>query len=757
MKRAMEYVRWQLDNWWTQNHGRDWSIYTGIMKIAHYLWRSWKRGAFLLLVLALLPILFSLIVFLSFFGFICAVPLLCGIVALYFFRNFSFPLRITDFIYPSNCPSESLSAGSQSVEEGVLHSAPIDVQEIGISNGGTLLKSPPEGDAKEVPRRAFDAKTILHLDFELRGNERVEADNREYGNSQKLVCPSEANHESGAGSTSSVTCRPNAVFQVRGPILLLPPAKFKGQYEESWSLDGGTGEFRADALEREVSIVSGHANSKSGEAPTGGLVIFGKRTDAVGANQTHAYSSPDVSSVGINYLVPGTTCTPERRRTSGTDWTSGTGVSYEGSMLDVYGEHPSAEPVVSEHTTIIPRNGGTSGTLEHCRRYAPDGKDCRAGNRMLTGNTEVITGGTPCSNTNLPGTNSTYESTPELSTCIKEERTEAAMKSNSIPFSHSVVTTPEADFKPAIHTVRPKYWRDEVEDMVSSSAFTKAACIENPECARGAEVYSALQTTNYGQYKENMDDGEIGRSGPSLRFASLFTYQRRLSFGNVLADDKLRSPGCSFPRGELSDFTPDYKQRSVSTSFSDYTWSSESSEQGFEFLSTQGAAYEESCAGADSSTEPYEGENKLESGTVLNSPSFPTPDQLTEDWETRRKRWEEESTLGKLVPLSPYMGTHSARSICNPLFEFSTPSPPLKKLRTQDMNDISNLPSPHTRFSKRYSTLSDGPKTHAGSSGYTPSPPPLRLQKRKSGIYTELLDGDVCSLATNTADLTLLH
>jgi len=109
MKRAMEYVRWQLDNWWTRNYGRDWSICTCTMKIAHYLWRSWKRGAFLLLVLEFLPILFSLIVFLSFVGFICAVPLLCGAVTFYlFFHNFSLPVSITDFICPSNFPSGSI-------------------------------------------------------------------------------------------------------------------------------------------------------------------------------------------------------------------------------------------------------------------------------------------------------------------------------------------------------------------------------------------------------------------------------------------------------------------------------------------------------------------------------------------------------------------------------------------------------------------------------------------------------------------------
>lgn len=522
----------------------------------------------------------------------------------------------------------------------------------------TLLKSCAigEGDAKVVPRRASDAKTILLLECELLGNESVEADKPEYQNTFKLNVPSEGNHESGVGSSSSVTCHSNAVFQVRGPILLLPPAKLKRQYEqrkdeETWSLSGTGDELSAEALKREDSNVLGDELSKSGQRETqaGGVVVWGKGVDVVDANRTHAYSSPDESSVGMNYLVRGTSC-------------------------------------------IL---------------------------------------GTPS----------------EPSSFILEQCIESSVKSTSTPFSDSAFTASEdmahADSKSVIHMVRPKYWRDEVEDTVLSSAS-----------ATVAEVFSASQTSTRGQYKENMVEDESGRIGSSLRFASsMFTHQRRLSFSDVLADDKLVSTGCFFPSEKLNDFTPNCKQRSVSTFFaSDYTWSSGSSEQGFEFLPTQGAAYEESCVDTVSSTAPFEEENNLEPGAVSDSTIFPTSDQLTEDWETRRKRWEEESTLGRLVPLSPHMEVHSveARSICNPLFEFSTPSPPLKKLKTRDTNHISNSPSLHTRFSKRHSAPSESPRTHARSSGSTPSPHPFRLQKRKSDMFTEPLDSDVFSLNTNT-------
>lgn len=172
---------------------------------------------------------------------------------------------------------------------------------------------------------------------------------------------------------------------------------------------------------------------------------------------------------------------------------------------------------------------------------------------------------------------------------------------------------------------------------------------------------------------------------------------------------------------ECERFSPDCKQRSVSAS--DYTWPSDSSEQDFETLSTRGTEYEDTA----SSTAHYEEESDLEPVT-----SSATPEEVTEDWLTRRKRWEEESTLGRLAPSSSV----EARSICNPLFEFeSTPSLPLiGKLNSGDKNHLCNSPSFRTRASKRGSTPRELRRTQTWSTSGSTLSPRLKVHESKSGL-----------------------
>lgn len=228
-----------------------------------------------------------------------------------------------------------------------------------------------------------------------------------------------------------------------------------------------------------------------------------------------------------------------------------------------------------------------------------------------------------------------------------------------------------------------------------------------------ADAFSASQVPNLIRCKEILVAGENGRTGSTQPFAiSPRTHQKRLVFSN------------------------DRKQRSVSTTFSsDYTWPSESSEQDSELLSTRGTAHEEVCVDTASSTAQYETKFVPESGGVLDPssstcPSFsPTSDQLAEDWETRRKRWEEESTPGSLVPFVPFVEARpvEARSMCNPLFEFSTPSPPLRKLNVRGKSYLSD-----------------------SSSFQTPSQHQQRLRKCKSSKYTERRDSEVIDSASTS-------
>ena len=641
----MEYDRWELHNWRTETHGRDLSIFTTTKKVASYMWQSWTRGATVVLVLVFLPILFPLALFLSFVGFISAVPLLCGATACYLIsRSFSLPACISGLFTP-NRPSEVL----REVES-------VSKTTFTVAHKGT-----------EDPGRVSDAKAILLLGCDLVVKERDEAESREHRRPMK---GNRRKSESGPESSSSEMCHSNTVLQVRGPIFILPSAKLKGQYEQrkdkgTWSVDGTKGGSMAEALKREGCDASRDEPSKT--------------------------SLED-------RICDGVTCRGS-------------------SMVEGYEEYSNAESVFIQHTVTVAPTAESRETSGHLRMH-DNGKDCPAGNRALTGELEVIT--------------------------------EASVDSTS-------------------HTIPARYWRDEVEDTVLSTATANMAYMEN-RSLRGSgdmaslmswntesekmmmddhddisllEVFSASQTPYSEQYKDKVVEGEKGRINLSPRFAtSLFSHQRRLSFSNVLADDEILSPRFFLPRAKFNDFTPDCKKRCVSTSFSDYTWPSESSEQGFEFLSTRGTTYEDSVD-TDSSVAQCGQENDLEPGVVADSTFVSASAQLTEDWEARRKTWEEESTLGRLAPLSPYMEAHSveARSMCNPLFEFSSPSPPLKKLKyTGGKNDISNSPPFHTRFSRRLSAPPKIQRTQTWSSSLSLSPRRFKIQECKSGLSTERLE-----------------
>lgn len=807
MRRAMEYVRWELDNWQNQTYGSDMSIFTETKKVASYMWQSWRRGALLVLLMAFLPILFPLVLFLSFLGFISAVPLLCGAAGYYLiFRSFSLPSSVIELFNPPNHPSEGLITRSQPAEGRMLQSVPFVVQEAVNRQEFQSMTCATSVAGTEDPERLSNANTIMLLECELVGIERDEADNCEHHSTFELSIPSEG--ESRAGSSSFIACRPNAVLQFQGPILLLPSAKLKNQCEQrkdegAQPSNGTRDEFMAEALKREVADVSSNELSKSssGKAPASVMMVL-EEANAVEAKRTCAHSSPTVTSAEINYPVQGcgsaefslgksfppgeaaahvisplsekseacrrvsgvdvpvrgileegcsiesvceAACITERRHTTEVHGVCDRGACHGRFIVEGYGGLPTAESVFFQHTVTVAPSVESSETSDHIRGHGNGGKRCPAGNRALAG--------------------------------IFEVNTEASVSSTPIPFSDTaLLTTPEvaarADSESVLHSFPARYWRDEVEDTVGSSALARVASMENRisgasgdmasqmswntesekmtmsdqdvasllKCAGETEVF--LHTPNSGRYEERTVEGE-NRTGSSLRIAiSLFTHQRRLSFSNVLADEEMASPEV-VQRTKLNEFTTDCKKRSVSTSFSsDYTWPSESSEQGFEFLSTRGTAYEDSCVDTASSTAQHEEESDLEPGVVSDPSFFPTPDHLTEDWETRRKRWEEESTLGRLTPLSPYMEPRSveARSMCNPLFEFSTPSPPLKKLNTGDKNYISNSPSSHTRFSKRNSAPPEISLTQTWSSGSTLSPRQLRIQECKSDLYDEQLE-----------------
>lgn len=343
------------------------------------------------------------------------------------------------------------------------------------------------------------------------------------------------------------------------------------------------------------------------------------------------------------------------------------------------------------------------------------------------------------------------ESISELSSCISKDFDESSMKSSSSPFSCSaLLRTVEGisrvDSEFVTHKHRARHWREEVEETVLSSAIARITYARNwgsqvsddeadvkmfdsklktmtndqdivylLECTEGTEVFSASQLPNPIQYKEKTVAEENARTSSYLSMTSTpCTHQRRLSYGGVLTDDTRVNVGSAIPRNKSSGFTPDYKQQTVHASFSsDYTWPSESSEQEWEVQSNRGTACEESCVDTASSAEEYEEEFDPKPDLVSDPSStfssyFLTLDQFTEDWETRRKRWVKESTLGRLVPFAPCLETQyiQTRSMCNPLFEFSSPSPPPRKLDTEDKNHISDLPC-HTRFSKRHSAPSE--------------------------------------------------
>jgi hypothetical protein len=93
----MEYVRWELENWQARSHGiRDKSLFTGSREVASYLWRSSKRGALVVLVVAFSPSLVPLVLLVILFGLISVVPLLCGAAAYHLlFRGAALPVRGT--------------------------------------------------------------------------------------------------------------------------------------------------------------------------------------------------------------------------------------------------------------------------------------------------------------------------------------------------------------------------------------------------------------------------------------------------------------------------------------------------------------------------------------------------------------------------------------------------------------------------------------------------------------------------------------
>ncbi|KAG0623786.1 hypothetical protein M758_3G202200 [Ceratodon purpureus] len=193
----------------------------------------------------------------------------------------------------------------------------------------------------------------------------------------------------------------------------------------------------------------------------------------------------------------------------------------------------------------------------------------------------------------------------------------------------------------------------------------------------------------------------------------------------------------------FNDISPDFKKRSVSTSFfSNYTWPADSSEQDFEQnLATRGTAFEGLCLHTASRAVQYVEDSNPEPGILSDSTFCSTPDQLTEDWETRRKTWEVESTQGRLAPLSTSKednSVHAPRSMFNPLFEFeSTSSPPLKNIRTGDKSPVSNSPSFHTRLRKPHSTSPKLRRNLTWSSSSTLSPSQLRFHKCNCNLQVE--------------------
>lgn len=280
------------------------------------------------------------------------------------------------------------------------------------------------------------------------------------------------------------------------------------------------------------------------------------------------------------------------------------------------------------------------------------------------------------------------------------------------------------------------------------------------ECTDEAEVFSPLQPTNAAQYEENMVADGSGRMGSYIKIASSpCSHPRRLSFSGVSVDDKGPNLRHGLPRENRSGCTPDSKEQSVSSFItSDYTWPSESPEHGWELLSIRGTAYGNSSVDTVSSSEQVEEEIDSEPFLVSDPSSstylknFPTSDQLTEDWQTRRKKWEEESTPGRLTPFAPRMDPQpvEARSMCNPLFEFATPSPPLRKLNIGDKVYNSSSPTLYSHHSKRLSAPSSAVRTQTSSVDSTPSSRRYKFGKWKSSNYTERFESEVLGLTPAT-------
>jgi hypothetical protein len=254
-----------------------------------------------------------------------------------------------------------------------------------------------------------------------------------------------------------------------------------------------------------------------------------------------------------------------------------------------------------------------------------------------------------------------------------------------------------------------------------------------------AERMPSLKGWNEADDMEVLSDDGNEESNPVWK-PTLFP-QRRLTFSEAGDEMEVADSGVSYSEEHIKDRQPDHEELCINTS--EYGWPSEAEEHGFNSTPRGETDDEESITDNSRRTTRWEEQTPAQAGGLFDPASeymALLPDTLdhTEDWQTCRQRWEDGSRPGGLSPTTPSLEPPSseARTMCNPLFEFFTPSPAQQKSRAGGKK---LLPSKHSRSMNRHSTPGLL-QTQTWAAGSATSPPHDTFREFKKAKYSNWSD-----------------